>query len=249
MAAPRRELGDKIPFGGVLFGLFHFGALVGCIPGHGPLVKAALVGFLCWASYHLITKTSTGDFAGDLGIGSVILMQFLVALDNMFFTNPNSLKNYHEPHPGNITDQPVSQRARWAFNLYTNNRGIGWAHEPQILPERPPPATPRWKFVVGRLTTAALGFMLTFFAVIANASNPGLTTPGKTLSEAAFIWRVLGAAGFVLPGRAHINGLHCILSAIVVGLGFSQPERWPNMFGSFLDAWSIQNVWRYVKSS
>jgi len=35
-----------------------------------------------------------------------------------------------------------------------------------------------------------------------------------------------------------------MLSAVVVGCGYSSPERWPRLFGSFFELWSVGRFWR-----
>jgi hypothetical protein len=81
-------------------------------------------------------------------------------------------------------------------------------------------------------------------AHVLNASNPGMTTFSAPLSQSALHWRALGVVGFGVAGYARINLVHCLLSAGVVACGFSAPERWPNLFGSPLQAWSVQRFWR-----
>ncbi|PPQ83989.1 hypothetical protein CVT25_000535 [Psilocybe cyanescens] len=217
--------------------------LVACLPGHGRFTKAALLVSLTWISYYLITETNTGDPAADLGLGSALLTQLLTALDSMYFTDPNTLINYHEPHPGTITEKPLSQRIRWAFNLYTNNRGLGWAHEPSDLPEPYEPSTPRWKFVRVRLAVAGLSVLVECVAFITAVSNPAMNTPGQLVSESPFLWRALGVVSFGAAAAARINAASCAISAVVVGLGFSTPDRWPSLFGSPLEAWTVRRFW------
>jgi hypothetical protein len=154
----------------------------------------------------------------------------------MFITHPDTLHNLQDSRGGKITERPFKQRVVWAYNLYTNPRGIGWAHESQRLPSRPPPSTPRWKFVGTQLLFALLSILLECIGHVLNASNPGMTTPGVLLSQSALRWRALGVASFGAAAFARINALHCVLSASVVACGLSTPERWPCLFGSPLQA-------------
>ncbi|KAF8903716.1 membrane bound O-acyl transferase family-domain-containing protein [Gymnopilus junonius] len=238
----------RIPFDGPLYGLSQLGLIIGTIPGLPKPISYILLLPILWISYHLITRTSTGDLSADVALGSAILTQLLIGLDAMFFTNPDTLTNYQEPRlkGEKITEQSLKERLQFAFNLYTNPRGIGWAHEHRHLPSRPSPSTPRSKFVLIRLSTALLCALLEFIAYTANASNPGTTTPGRGLRDAAIQWRALGVLAFATAGAARICALNCLVSAGVVGLGFSSPERWPRLFGSALDAWSVQRFWRRV---
>ena len=231
-------------FNGILFGLFQLISILSIIPGGQLALKGFAFVALSWISYHLITKTTTQDLAVDLGLGSAILTQLLIAFDMMFITHPDTLKNFQDSHGGKISEQPFKERALWALNLYTNPRGIGWAHESPHLPSRPSPSTPRWKFVGVQVIRALLYIMLECIAHVSNASNPGMTTPSVPLSHSALRWRALGAVGFGVAGYARISLMHCLLSAGVVACGFSAPERWPSLFGSPLQAWSVQQFWR-----
>ncbi|KIM39284.1 hypothetical protein M413DRAFT_19814 [Hebeloma cylindrosporum] len=233
-------------FTGFLFGLFQLISIISIIPGVRPTVKWIAFVVLSWISYHLITKTTTQDLAADLGLGSAILTQLLIAFDLMFITHPDTLTNFQDSHTGKITERPFKERALWAYNLYTNPRGIGWAHESPHLPSRPSPSTLPWKFVCVRIFRALLYIILECIAYVLNASNPGMTTPSVPLSHSALHWRALGVIGFGVAGYARINMMHCLLSAGVVACGFSTPERWPNIFGSPLQAWSVQQFWRKV---
>ncbi|CAA7267489.1 unnamed protein product [Cyclocybe aegerita] len=170
----------------------------------------------------------------------------MIALDALLLTQPNALRNSQDPLTNEVTERTLRQRITWAFRLYTNPRGIGWSHEHSHLPDRPSPLTPRWTFVRTRTFYAVICIGLECVAYVLNASNPGTTTPGRILSQSSFHWRAAGVAGFAAAGFARINMLNCLLSVIIVGSGLSSPERWPNLFGSPLDAWSVQRFWRHV---
>jgi hypothetical protein len=232
-------------FNGALFGLFQIICILGITPGVPPALKWIAFAALVWISHHLITKTTTHDLTADLGLGSAILTQLSFAMDIMFVTHPDTLQNLQDSRAGMITARPFKQRVVWAYNFYTNPRGIGWAHEPQHLPSRPSPSTPRWEFVGNRLLFALLSFLLECISYVFNASNPGMTTPGILFSQSALRWRALGVASFGAAGFARMNALHCVLSASLVVCGFSTPEKWPYLFGSPLQAWSVQQFWRY----
>lgn len=153
--------------------------------------------------------------------------------------------DYHRPNTGRIAEQSFAERVRWAFYLYTNNRGIGWAHEPRDLPEgRYTPSTPRWRFVLHQLVFLALSVLVECIAYVCAASNPGMSTPGQSISESPLVWRVIGVVGYGAAGAARINAMYCIASAFVVRIGYSRPDRWLPLFGSPLEGWTIRRFWR-----
>ena len=231
-------------FNGILFGLFQLINILSIIPGGRPVLKWIAFVILSWISYHLITKTTTQDLIVDVSLGSAILTQLVVVFDMIFITHPDTLRNFQDSYSGKITERPFKERALWAYNLYTNPRGIGWAHESPHLPNRPSPSTPRWRFVGTRVIRALLYLVLEWTAHVLNSSNPGLTTSSVPFYRSALQWRALAALGIGVVTYARLNLMHCLLSASVVACGFSAPERWPNLFGSPLLAWNLQQFWR-----
>ncbi|KAF9554739.1 hypothetical protein CPC08DRAFT_766469 [Agrocybe pediades] len=237
---------QKLPFDGLQFALFQTLLVAVIVPGQPRISQVACLAAVVPISYHLITKTSTGDPAGDLGLGSAILTQILVALDLVFFTDPNTLKNLEKPKESTrITEQPFSRRLRWALDLYTNVRGIGWAHEAPLLPERPAKTMTRRKFLMDRLAIVASCGALELALTVMSASNPRMTATDN-LAGYSWYWKVLGVSCFGIAGASRIEAMYCMLSMAIVGLGFSSPHRWPRAFGSPLDAWSVQRFWRRV---
>jgi len=237
---------QREPFSGILFFLFQIMCILGITPGGPPTLKWIVFAALVWISHFLITKTTTQDLTADLSLGTSILIQLCTVFDMIFVTHPDTLQNFQDSGGGKVTERPFKQRVVWAYNLYTNPRGIGWAHESRHLPSRPSPSTPRWKFVGVRILHAFLYFILDRVAHALNASNPGMTTPGVLLSQSALHWRALAVVSFGATAFTRMNLSHCLLSAGVVALGLSTPERWPHLFGSPLQAWSVQQFWRKV---
>ena len=231
-------------FSWILFGLFQLISILSIIPGGRPVLKWIAFVVLSWISYHLITKTTTEDLAFDLALGSAILSQLASVFDMIFITHPDTLKNFQDSQSGKITERPFKERALWAYNFFTNPRGIGWSHESPHLPSRPSPSTPRWRFVGIQVIRALFYSVIESIAHVLNSSNLGMITPSVPLSHYAFKWRALGALGVGVAGYARINLMQCLLSASAVACGFSTPDRWPNLFGSPLLAWNVRQFWR-----
>lgn len=236
----------RVPFNGPLYGAFQLGLIAAIVPGTPKAIQYSTFCVLAWISHHLITKTTTGNPPVDLGIGSAILTQLLNAISIVFLIHPDTLQDIYHRQTGNITGGPLKERIKWALNLYVNPRGIGWAYESRCTPPRVASSTSRRAFVLRQLKRAVFCIILECAAYTMNASNPFLTYNSSGLTGAPFIWRALGVAGFAGAGYARINSMHCLLSAIVVGMGYSAPERWPNLFGSPIQAWSVTRFWRYV---
>jgi len=225
------------PLNFLLYGFSQVVAIVATIPGFLPkYMKILAILFFGWVTFETVFIRTTGSKAGNFGLGSMIIGQFFCLIDLVLLT----------PHTSRITERSFSQRVLWTLKLYINPRGIGWSHEPSRLPPRPSPSTPRWEFVVSKISRVIVCVILELLAEVAFASNPGTNSAGKVLSEAPFHWRALGVASFGLAAFSSLSAIHSALAAFSVGCGFSSPERWPLLFGSLLDAWSIQRFWRLV---
>jgi hypothetical protein len=239
------EPSDRRPFDVVLFCISSAILIIVSIPSFLPKFARVLgVLFIGYIYYQIIFTQTTGDLAGDFGVGSVILAQYLTGADYALFTSPDKLLDYCDGDRSKVAQRSFKKRVQWTLRLYSNPRGIGWAHEPSHLPNRPSPSTPRREFVFWRILFAIGCFSVIGVIYVINASNPGLTTPGMLLSEAPLHWRALGAACFGWVAVFMISALNSVLAAAVVGCGYSSPERWPWLFGSHFQVWSITGFWR-----
>ncbi|KAF8186626.1 membrane bound O-acyl transferase family-domain-containing protein [Pholiota molesta] len=234
------------PFNGPLYGAFQLGLIAAIVPGTPKAIQYTTFCVLVWISHYLVTKTTTGNPAVDLGLGSAILTQLLNSISVVFLAHPDTLQDIYHLQAGTITSAPLKKRIKWALHLYVNPRGIGWAHESRCTPPRVSSSTPRRAFILRQLKRAVFSIILECVAYTMNASNPFLTYNSGGLTGAPFIWRALGVGAFAGAGYARINSMHCLLSALVVGMGYSAPDRWPNLFGSPLQAWSVTRFWRYT---
>ncbi|KAF8151039.1 hypothetical protein B0H34DRAFT_665462 [Crassisporium funariophilum] len=224
---------ERAPFSIPLYALTQLLTYLALIPGVPTSIRTSLFLVVSYTSYHLITHTSTRDPAADVGLGSAILTQVMIAADLLFLT-PNHAFEVQEKQK--VT---LGRRLACAFEVYTNPRGI---------PRAPssPHSTSRWRFVRTRLTRALLCILLECLAYALNASNPGLTTTHRLLSASPLRWRALGVLGFSAAGYARIEAMHCVVSAVVVGCGLQEEGRWPNLFGRVRDGWSVKRFWRRV---
>jgi len=235
---------DRPPFNVALFALSQVIIIVATIPAFLPkFAKVLAVLFVGWAFCYIVFTQTTGDKGGDNGIGSGLLAHYFVVIDYVLLTRPDDLRNIKDTK---MAERSFRSRVVWAMKLYANPRGIGCVHEVPNIQNRPSPSTPRWEFVVNRAIYIVMSICAMGLALVVNAFNPALTTPGKVLTDAPLHLRALGVAGFAVAGASLLSALHSSLAVITVGCGFSSPERWPYLFGTPLQAWSIKRFWRRV---
>ena len=232
------------PFSVVLYCISLAILIAASIPSFLPKVARVLAVLLVgYIHYEIIFTQTTGDFAVDLTLGSAFVVQYLIGADYALLSSPEDLLDYCDRDSLKVSQRSFKKRLQWTLRLHANPRGIGWAHEPANLPPRPSPSTPRFKFVVSRILYIIGCFFGLGMVYVLDASNPGLTTPGMLLIEAPLHWRALGVTSFGLGGFLTISALNSMLSAVVVGCGYSSPARWPTLFGSLFELWSIRNFW------
>jgi hypothetical protein len=196
-----------------------------------------------WCFHRIIFTQTTGNFNIDFALGTAILVQYMLVLDIALLTPPENLKDFHDNDPTRVVERPLKKRVLWAFKLFSNPRGIGWAHEPSHLPHRPSPSTPRSRFVISRILYATCCFCIAGGASIFDATYAGMIT-AELLTGAPLHRRVVGVLSFGLAALCMISGNHAVLAASVVGCGVSSPEKWPLLFGPPLQVWSIKSFWR-----
>ncbi|KAF9077118.1 membrane bound O-acyl transferase family-domain-containing protein [Rhodocollybia butyracea] len=191
-------------------------------------------------SYKTLHYT-TGNVTNDYGIACGLFTLLFMSSDFILITDvQNELRSVKPPQVKPASQYALSGRISWAWDLFTNVRGVGWAHEPvSVLPPRPA----RKYFVVKQLASLAVLGLMFDLAMWHNSFNPAYFREGPSLAGYGWLWRFECIWGWAIPGYATLAAQNCVVSLISVGLGRSDPEDWPWLFGSFLDAWSVRRFW------
>ncbi|KAF6763391.1 membrane bound O-acyl transferase family-domain-containing protein [Ephemerocybe angulata] len=195
--------------------------------------------------------TATSDMVNDYSLGSWIASNLFVMADYLVLTDvQNTLrKKGPQAHPTNlISSAPFSTRLRWAFDLFTSARGVGWQHEStaHIRKQRGGKAVhTRLDAVVQHLVGLARCLALYVLGDVAMQLNPSFRTDGPPFGAQVW-WLRPTVLGHALAARGAIDAVYCGAGIVSVVSGLSEPDAWPPLFGSFVDAWSVQNVWGRV---
>ena len=64
-------------------------------------------------------------------------------------------------------------------------------------------------------------------------------------AEQPWSWRFWSVLLFALAGFVGLTITHTLLSIITVAGGWSEPDRWPPLFGRWGDAYTIRKFWGY----
>lgn len=154
-----------------------------------------------------------------------------------------------------------SQKAWWALELFSVNRGLGWDWRVGGIPKvtsRPS----RSRFVVVRLAkyvSMYAGLYVTGL-IAQNIRNNWVSVGSARLREALVsattnvcVLYLFVVAGYAIAIYSHFGVMTLPLSMICVGLrvgpkDWQNVESWPPNFGSVTHAYSIRRFWGYVYS-
>lgn len=189
---------------------------------------------------YLVFFTTTGSSSDDQALGCALLSYLCYASDYILLTDvQRQLRLKGQPTPA--FDLPLKSRLWWGVQLHFGPRGVGWTHEPKLPPR--PPQTTRRGFVVSQLLWASFYILLNDIAGIHNRWNPSFSKDGPPLTQGSWTWRAVGVLGFATAASATLCTLHCLLSALSVTIGMSEPQEWPHLFGPLGESYTVRRFW------
>ncbi|KAF9459746.1 membrane bound O-acyl transferase family-domain-containing protein [Collybia nuda] len=184
----------------------------------------------------------TNDPRVDALLRTALLAYTFVASDYIILTDVQHelhQDGWHEP----ISSAPMSVRIQWAIELLCNPRGVGWSHEPKsALPPRPQHLT-RSRFIMSQLSWLALYILAADIGNTLTVHTCVFTKHSVPMALQPWHWRVFGVVLFTMCSVSYISMIHITLSIISVGLGISDPQSWPYMFGKWTETYTVRNFW------
>lgn len=192
---------------------------------------------------YLAFRTTTGDAAGDIGLGNNMMSLLLFAVDYILLTDVQSELRL-KSQTSSISSAGFLDRLWWAVRLFLTPRGIGWVHASSSLryPQKP---SSRTRFVSAKLLEAFACVLLERAISIINHFNPALQdTEARSARHYGFYYQTTGVLGYALTVYSGVNVVFCMTSSLSVLFGISESKDWPDVFGKVGDAYSVQRVWR-----
>ncbi|KAK7017724.1 membrane bound O-acyl transferase family-domain-containing protein [Favolaschia claudopus] len=232
------------PFPLVLFALFESCWLASTVVRSPPLRYTTFILALSIAAY--LPFTTTGDPVSDYFIGSVLFTHLFTIADYALITDVHrELRITGQTQHPIPESAPFVQRLKWGVRLCLATRGVRWEHEPrEVLRARmASPGTTRWRFVLRQMMMLGYYLLLQDIASIYNRASPVHHAGGPPLDSRPFPWRVVDLFFFAVINFGGQNLLHTVYSIISVGLGFSDPQDWVNVFGYRGDAYTLRRFW------
>jgi len=151
------------------------------------------------------------------------------------------------------SDFPLMKKLQWMVDIACGMRMIGWVQEPRnYMPPHPPPSRRTFlqktlklivNIVIADLTTSYLALSLPFDYRIHNPTD-GLET---YLIAVPLLHRVPYVLAWAIGMGSSISTTHNAVALVCVGLGQS-PTLWSDIWGNWMDAYTVRKLWGYVRS-
>jgi len=154
--------------------------------------------------------------------------------------------------PSNL---PFTEKLWWMLDIGCGMRMIGWVQEPRnCIPPHPPPSRRTFlkktflklimNTVIADLSTSALALSLPFD----NRLHDPTDGPETYLAAVPLVRRVPYVLAWAIGTATPIIIRHNALGLLCVGLGHSSPTLWPDIWGSWGDAYTVRRLWGYARS-
>ncbi|RDB20664.1 Acetyltransferase sirH [Hypsizygus marmoreus] len=204
----------------------------------GLIVRPSPYRWLLWPLIAGITGLLYPYSTNPEGIIGVVIR----ASDFLLLTDvQRSFRHFKQTSP--ISDAPLWERVKWSLKLVAAMRGVGWNFEPtSVLPLKPTHLTRR-AFLISRLRWALFYLFAWDAIMLAERLNPCFVDGAPPLAEHAMVWRVCTMVQFAIWSTCMLNIAYTVMALVSVAAGFSEPSEWPQLFGSFGDAYTLRRFW------
>ena len=152
--------------------------------------------------------------------------------------------------PSNL---PLIKKLWWMVDIAYNPRMIGWIQEPQnSIPPHPPPSRRTFlrKTFLKSITNIVIVEFTKFVLALTPAFNSRLHDPADGpetyLAAVPLLRRVPYVLSYMIGVGAGMGVIHNFTALVCVGLGQSNPTLWPDIWGSWSDAYTLRRLWGYV---
>ena len=198
-------------------------------------------------AYYVLLYTTTADAVTDLSIGSSISPYVAAAFDFIVLTEPQTQLFQVGQKVPSASYSSTWEKIKWALDLLSSHRGIGWTHEPSsTLPSSPfSSKTSRVRFIAYQIFTAVTYALMWDVCAIYSRNTPALMMDGPPLSDQPLLWKIVNLWAWAIPATAALAINHALLSAAMVGLGiWPDIAQWKPLFGSWKEAYTVRRLWR-----
>ena len=148
---------------------------------------------------------------------------------------------------------PLTKKLWWMVDIAYSFRMIGWIQEPRnSLLSHPPPSRSTFlrktflKFVINSVIADFASSFLALSPAFNSRLHDPTDGPETYLSAVPLLHRVPYILACGLMMVAGLGVMHNITALICVGLGYSSPPLWPDIWGQWENAYTVRRLWGYV---
>ena len=149
---------------------------------------------------------------------------------------------------------PLMKKLRWMLDIACGMRMIGWVREPRnCMPHHPPPSRRVFlrKTLLKLIANNVIADLTASFLALSPPFDYRLHDPTDGpetyLAAVPLLHRVPYVVSWAIGMGASISTTHNAVALVCVGLG-SNPTLWPDIWGSWGDAYTVRKLWGYVRS-
>ena len=148
---------------------------------------------------------------------------------------------------------PLTKKLWWMIDIACSPRMVGWIQEPRNgIPPHPPPS--RRTFLWKTFLKFVMNIVIADFAVSVAALSPAFDYrahdptdgPEMYLAAVPLFPRALYILSHGIRVAASLSAMHDIMALVCVGLFYSSPTLWPDIWGRWGDAYTLRKLWGYV---
>jgi len=155
------------------------------------------------------------------------------------------------------SDFPLMRKLQWTVDISWNTRMVGWVQKPRnSTPRHPHPPYLRREFLQKTFLKLIVNAAIADLATIITALSPPFDYrihdpadgPEAYLAAIPLLHRVPYVLAWAIGTGASISTAHNAVALLCVGLGRSSPALWPDIWGSWGDAYTVRKFWGCVPS-
>lgn len=246
--------------------LFHILRIAVSYPTRHHLYRVVLLAAMILVSVQIFsTPEVTDSITATYLIGvttafSLVFTLYLLCAEGPFPDHWKRVRDgvFGEPGAGGLDNSPskftFTKKLWWMLDITHSARMIGWVQEPRnCLPPSPPPS--RKTFLRETLLKLAVNYVLIDLSTSACARSPAFDSRlpkdsvpyfKTVLAAAPILHHAPYVLAFGVMTAACLSATHNVVALALVGFGHSSPTLWPDVWGSWGDAYTVRKLWGCV---
>ncbi|KAF9010835.1 membrane bound O-acyl transferase family-domain-containing protein [Cyathus striatus] len=202
-----------------------------------------------WDIIGLAPETLEENIRLAIGIGCFAGIRIFMASECILIHDVQHDLHRKKDTSRSISNATLNERLKWGLDLFFSPRGVGWTHEPTSRLRWMPPRviSSKSRFIFHQLLRISVFSFLVELYKLYTMQNPCLQRNGPSFHSVPWPWRI----SILLTRIAtyvYLSMIQALLSVIFVGLGISNPQDWPTLYGSWKDAYTVRRFWEFRRT-